>query len=230
MEVPPASPQELRPLEQENSAKRVVLVPAESDSSTTTTNDDNEQHQHAGDSEDEELEMPEEGLCRPSAGLDDVVDNRLREELASGLEDMLCRAEKHRPSASCMKRLRTLVAENEDVFRLELGQDKPANVPCMVIRIADEPLLNWRPRVRKFAPLQREFIDAHVELLLSLGVIRPSRSRYASPITLVRKSDSSWRMCVDLRRMNSATARMVAPTEGDFPTAAPGRGEILFFV
>ena len=204
VELPPASPQELRPLEQENKAKRVVLVTAESDSDTTTTNGDND-HQHAGDSDDEELEMPEEGLCRPSAGLGDVVDHKLRGELASGLEDMLRRAERHRPSASCMKRLRALVDENEDVFRLELGQDRPANVPCMVIRIADEPLLNWRPRVRKFAPLQREFIDAHVELLLSLGVIRPSRSRYASPITLVRKSDSSWRMCVDLRRMNSAT-------------------------
>lgn len=43
--------------------------------------------------------------------------------------------------------------------------------------------------------------------LLSRGVIRPSQSKYTSPIVLVRKKNGELRMCVDFRTLNKQTNR-----------------------
>ena len=45
-----------------------------------------------------------------------------------------------------------------------------------------------------------------MEELLGLGIIRPSTSPWASPVTLVPKKDGSTRMCVDYRKVNAVTA------------------------
>jgi hypothetical protein len=42
----------------------------------------------------------------------------------------------------------------------------------------------------------------HVEDLLRQGIIRPSKSPYASPAFLVPKSDGTYRMVVDFRKVN----------------------------
>ncbi|GFU61422.1 retrovirus-related Pol polyprotein from transposon opus [Trichonephila clavipes] len=52
----------------------------------------------------------------------------------------------------------------------------------------------------RLAYLKREFGD-----LMRQGIIRPSKSSYASPIHFVKKSDGSWRICGDFRRLNSVT-------------------------
>lgn len=43
--------------------------------------------------------------------------------------------------------------------------------------------------------------------LLSLGVIQPSQSSYSSPTLLVRKSDETWRLCVDYKGLNNVTIK-----------------------
>jgi hypothetical protein len=42
-------------------------------------------------------------------------------------------------------------------------------------------------------------------------MIRPSISPYSSPIILVKKKDSSWRMCVDYMPLNSNTIKNKYP-------------------
>ena len=102
--------------------------------------------------------------------------------------------------------MHALIAQYNDVFRLELGMDPPARVQPLDIELIDESLPERRGgRPRSFAPLQRQFVEAHIKLLLKIGVIEKCNSNEAAPIVLVRKKNGEWRMCIDLRKINSNT-------------------------
>ncbi|XP_069990681.1 uncharacterized protein [Penaeus vannamei] len=47
--------------------------------------------------------------------------------------------------------------------------------------------------------------DKEVDRMLKLGIIEPSNSPYCSPVVLVRKSDQTWRFCIDFRGLNDIT-------------------------
>ena len=49
----------------------------------------------------------------------------------------------------------------------------------------------------------RDKITSELEQMLKMGIVRPSKSPYASPITAVKKADGSLRLCIDFRKLNS---------------------------
>ena len=46
-----------------------------------------------------------------------------------------------------------------------------------------------------------------MEEMLKSGIVRPCNSPYSSPVLLVKKSNGSWRMCVDYRALNQITVK-----------------------
>jgi len=57
----------------------------------------------------------------------------------------------------------------------------------------------------KIPEAQQEAVQKHVEELLKLGVVRPSRSRYNSPMFIVAKKDGGVRIVQDFRAVNQQT-------------------------
>ncbi|GAA6083782.1 uncharacterized protein LOC107657336, partial [Tachysurus ichikawai] len=66
-------------------------------------------------------------------------------------------------------------------------------------------------RYRRIPPSEYEVVKTHINQLLEAGIIRESCSPYASPIMLVKKKDSSLRMCVDYRHLNAKTRKDAFP-------------------
>ena len=54
-------------------------------------------------------------------------------------------------------------------------------------------------------------MEDEIEKMLKAGVIQPSESLFASPITLVPKKSGERRFCVDYRKVNSVTEKDVYP-------------------
>ena len=63
----------------------------------------------------------------------------------------------------------------------------------------------FRVRTRRVPPADLRDLQDHIQNLLDHDIIRESKSRYASPIVLVRKKNGTLRMCVDYRILNSRT-------------------------
>lgn len=74
----------------------------------------------------------------------------------------------------------------------------------IVLREGSNPV-NQRPY--RYALHQKNEIDKIVEEMLLSGTIQPSSSPYASPVVLVKKKDSTWRLCVDYRELNGMTVK-----------------------
>lgn len=63
----------------------------------------------------------------------------------------------------------------------------------------------FRERSRRIAPGDIEDVRRHIQELLAAGIIKESRSPYASPIVVVRKKNGKVRMCIDYHLLNSRT-------------------------
>ena len=84
------------------------------------------------------------------------------------------------------------------------GLSGAVGVPPMYIETEGSPIFQ---RAYRASLTKRQVIDDAVDEMLSDGVISPSSSPWASPVTLAPKKDGSYRVCIDYRRMNAVTKK-----------------------
>ena len=73
------------------------------------------------------------------------------------------------------------------------------------IELSDEH--PFAQRYRKIPPAMIKEVREHINLLLKTGIIRKSKSPWASNVVLVRKKDNTLRLCVDFRQLNKKTKK-----------------------
>jgi hypothetical protein len=153
---------------------------------------------------EEHMENDPENL--PEQGMTQLIQADLSQIMDDELKEMINRAIQRGLPADEVGNVEHLITKFRDVFRIELGRDPPANVEALRIELIDNDLEERRlPRARRFAPLQQDFLNKHLNLLQEIGVISPCNAPAAAPIVLVRKKNGEFRMCVDLRRINANT-------------------------
>lgn len=105
--------------------------------------------------------------------------------------------------AEWKQRLSQKLAERGKVFSTEEWDVGLAKGVQHHIRLADHT--PFRERSRRVAPADLDDLRRHLQGLLAAGIIKESRSPYASPIVLARKKTGRLRMCVDYRTLNRRT-------------------------
>ena len=94
----------------------------------------------------------------------------------------------------------SLITEFSDVITPLPGHTQTVE---HVIRLKSDEIIRVKPYPLPFA--SEQFVRDEVKTLLDLGVIEHSTSPYCSPLVLVKKKDSSLRLCIDFRKLNAIT-------------------------
>lgn len=100
-------------------------------------------------------------------------------------------------------RLRQKLAERAGVFSLHEWDVGLATGVEHHIRLTDQR--PFRERSRRLAPADIEDVRSHLQDLMKAGIIKESRSPYASPIVVARKKNGNVRLCIDYRTLNART-------------------------
>ena len=100
-------------------------------------------------------------------------------------------------------KLRALLIEYADVFAKDSGDLGHTDVVKHHIDTGDEQPVRQRPR--RLPQTQVDELRRQIEELRKRNIIRESESNWGSNVVLVKKKDSSWRLCVDYRELNAKT-------------------------
>ena len=78
-------------------------------------------------------------------------------------------------------------------------------LPAVTINTGDATPVRQKAYRAPFG--KREVIETEVKKMVDMGIVQPSASPWASPVTSVPKKDGSTRFCVDYRKVNSVTTK-----------------------
>ena len=101
--------------------------------------------------------------------------------------------------------LRSLLAKHADAFLKHKGDIGRCSLVEHRIHTANNLPIKQAPR--RLPLLKPETAAAEIKRMLEQDLITPSKSPWSSPITLVKKKDSSYRFCIDYRKLNEVTSK-----------------------
>ncbi|XP_072246328.1 uncharacterized protein nfic isoform X1 [Leuresthes tenuis] len=96
---------------------------------------------------------------------------------------------------------------NSDIFQEYPGRTNLVEHDIVLKAEASVRRMSYRIPERLLGALKKE-----VDLMLSLGIIRPSKSEWCNPVVLVPKKDGTIRFCIDFRYLNSVSKFDSYPT------------------
>ncbi|XP_061340175.1 uncharacterized protein LOC133286741 [Gastrolobium bilobum] len=102
-----------------------------------------------------------------------------------------------------------VIAKFHSVFSIPQSLPPFQSIDHSIHLIENSKPVNVKPY--RYGHSQKAEIEKQVQGLLAAGYIRSSTSPYSSPVLLVKKSDGSWRMCIDYRALNAITIRDCFP-------------------
>ena len=134
-----------------------------------------------------------ENLAEDEPGSDLIDEMNLDEN------SLLSEEEKVKLKNLLVKHMNIFSKDEEDIGRCELIKHR--------IDLCPGKETPFKQRHRRIPPMMIEEVRQHLEQLLSAGIIRKSKSPWASNIVLVRKKNVSLRLCADYRSLNSKTVK-----------------------
>jgi transposase InsO family protein len=119
-------------------------------------------------------------------------------------------------------KIQNLVQDYRDIF------SDTAEMPAARHGVLHHISTSGQPVSARYRRLDAEKLEAarrEFQQLEDAGIIRRSKSQWASPLHMVRKADGSWRPCGDYRRLNAQTTpdRYTCPNIGDLTARLAGR-------
>ena len=105
--------------------------------------------------------------------------------------------------------LRVLLNKHGDGFSNYKGDIGCTSLVEHRIFVGDNAPIKQAPR--RLPPVKFAAATEEIKKMLERDLITPSKSAWSSPITLVKKKDSTYRFCIDNRKLNEVTRKDCFP-------------------
>ena len=112
------------------------------------------------------------------------------------IEEMVSRIDSSLPDF-IRNHLRLLLWKYNHVFSKNENDIGWTDLVTHTINTGDSRLI--RQQLRRHPPVHQQVIDKQVSDFLERGIVEPASSPWLSNIVLARKSDGTWRCCIDFR-------------------------------
>lgn len=147
----------------------------------------------------------------PEPSLLDPLDEDQQMNIRTVVDQMIQPASYNDLYPDLVTRLRNMIQEHIDIFRLSFSASPPAGLPPLKIALNDDsrPVL---VKLRNNSQEQKEFLRDFVSDLVRNGMAYPNpSSKWAAAPLLVPKPDAKFRFTVDLRPVKKITIRHQYP-------------------
>ena len=98
-----------------------------------------------------------------------------------------------------------LLAEYHDIFMLEDGEMGGTEVAEHKIEVMDPR--PFKERLRNIPSGLLDEMKEHLDHMLDMGAIKPSKSAWSNAVVLVHKKDRGLRFCIDFQKLNAQTRK-----------------------